>query len=84
MEIISFAANNTVLQHFAATLSFFEKETILIQFGMPDYSWKQAFEEIDAELLKLHHLLQITIFCSISQQPEDFCKRNIYESIRNA
>ena len=84
MEIISFAANNTVLQHFAATLSFFEKETILIQFGMPDYSWKQAFEEIDAEFLKLHHLLQITIFCSRLQQPKDFYKRNIYESIRNA
>jgi len=33
----SFAAKNTVLQHFAATQSFLEKETILIQFIMTNY-----------------------------------------------
>ena len=83
-EIIPFAANNIILQHFAATPSFFEKKKILIQFRIPNYLCIPPLEEIDTKLLKLYHLLQIIILCSILQQLDDFCKGQLSESIQNA
>ena len=36
-QIILFAANHIILQHFAATRSFFKDETCLNQLRMPNY-----------------------------------------------
>ena len=74
-----------ILQHFAATPSFFEKKkNILIQFRMPNYPCISPLEEIDTKLFKLYHLLQMIILCSILQQHDDFCKGHLSESIQNA
>ena len=76
-QIILFAANYAILQHFAATLFFFIEETVLNQFSMPNYPYEPIFKIINALLFKSYHLLQIMLFCSILQQPDHFFK-NIF------
>ena len=51
------------------------KETSQNQIRMPNYPSVPSQKIIDAIFLKLYHLLQITKFCSILQQPHHFMKK---------
>ena len=81
-EVIPFAANDTVLQHFQQ-LEKNCKKICLNQFRKQNYSCVPFLEVIYVIISKLYHLLQMILFCSIFQQPDDFCKRNISEAIQN-
>ena len=80
---LPFAANNTILQNFAATWLFFVKEATLSQFRMPNSPSVPIFEVINALLSKIYYLLQIMLFCSILQQHDQFLKRDPSESLQN-
>ena len=75
LQVITFAANYPILQHFAANKSFFEKATILSQFRMSNYPCVPVLEVINVLAYKLLHLLQIMLFCSILQQIDSFFEK---------
>ena len=83
-KIVSFAANYTILQHFSANPSIFEIEIVLNHFRLLSQPCILSFELIAAIHWKLYHLLQMIPFCSILQQPDGICKRNLLESNQNA
>ena len=70
-QIILFAANHVILQHFAATWQFFEKDTYLNQLYMIIYPCIQSSEVIKGLVPKICHLLQIILLRSILQQPDN-------------
>ena len=54
---------------------FFEKETRLNLLLMTNYLCVPSLQLIDALVSKLYYLLQIMLFCSILQQPDNFLKK---------
>ena len=79
-QIILFAANHVILQHFAATWQFFEKDTYLNLLYMINYLCIQSLEVIKGLVPKICHLLQIILLRSILQQPDNSWKRLLSES----
>ena len=75
LQVITFAANYAILQHFAVNSSFYEKATLLSQSGMSNYPCVPVLEVINALSYKLLHLLQIMLFCSILQQIDNFLRK---------
>ena len=44
---------------------------------------RSLFKKLSGGCNKLWHLLQKILFCGILQQSENFCERNLSESIQN-
>ena len=79
-KVMLFAANHVILQHFAATWQFFEKDTYLNLLYMINYLCIQSSEVIKGLVPKICHLLQIILRRSILQQPDNSWNRLLSES----